>query len=94
MEDVHKSNALRHKRVLIPTSIGSSLTRVLYATDGIPPMEEEEGEGRVNQSLNLPWKIEFGLGPGIRFLGIGLICQGLVKVAPSPKSRPCYRAAH
>ena len=89
MEDVHKSNALRHKRVLIPTSIGSSLTRVLYATDGIPPMEEEgeEGEG-VNQSLNLPWKIEFGLGPGIRFLRIGLICQGLVKVAP-PKS--CHR---
>ena len=49
VEDVHKSNALRHKRVLIPTSIGSSLTRVLYATDGIPPMEEEEeggGEGQ------------------------------------------------
>ena len=46
--------------------------------------------GGVNQSLNLPWKIEFGLGPGIRFLRIGLICQGLVKVAPR-KSRPtCY----
>ena len=44
VEDVHKSNALRHKRVLIPTSIGSSLTRVLYATDGIPPMEEEGGQ--------------------------------------------------
>ena len=81
---VHKSFVLRHKCVLIPNPLGLLLSCVLYGTDGIPG---SGGGGGVNQSLNLPWKIEFGLGPGIRFLRIGLICQGLVKVAPR-KSRP------
>ena len=61
--------------------IASSSGRVLYGKAGIPG-------GGVNQSLNLPRKIEFGLGPGIRFPGIGLICHRFSQGQSSRKSRP------